>query len=280
MNMNEHLPPAPEDDGLLIPDVKPWSFDKHHFLMRYIDAFTNAMKKKGWTGLHYIDLFAGAGIENVEGRGLEWGSPLIAAHTRYPFTQLHLVEKRRQKFDALATRIEKIDLPDTPQMICGDANQIVNEVSQSIPRGSLSLAFLDPYGLHLDFQTVRVLAGDNRRRIDLIIFFPDRLDALRNWNAYYKGKPDSNLTRVLGTDSWELELNNSAPDRWADVLTKIYERQIRTLGFEHFDYERINDTEGRPLYRLIFCCKHRAGGDIWRKISLRKPDRQDSFQWD
>jgi hypothetical protein len=57
-----HLDP-PEDDGLYIPEVGAWSADKHHFLRRYIDAFTTAMKGKKWDGLHYIDLFASAGIE-------------------------------------------------------------------------------------------------------------------------------------------------------------------------------------------------------------------------
>ena len=57
--------PEPEDDGLFIPDVGPWSRDKHHFLRRYLHAFTEAMKAKNWHSLHYIDLFAGAGIERL-----------------------------------------------------------------------------------------------------------------------------------------------------------------------------------------------------------------------
>jgi hypothetical protein len=46
--------------------VGPWSAAKHHFLRRYIDAFTTAMRAKGWRGLNYIDLFASAGIERIE----------------------------------------------------------------------------------------------------------------------------------------------------------------------------------------------------------------------
>lgn len=56
----------PQDDGLCIPEVGEWSSDKHYFLQRYIDAFTSSMKNKGWSGLHYIDLFAGAGIERFQ----------------------------------------------------------------------------------------------------------------------------------------------------------------------------------------------------------------------
>ena len=58
--------PQPEDDGLITPVVNEWSRDKHHFLLRYVNAFTTAMRQKGWKGLHYIDLFAGAGIERLK----------------------------------------------------------------------------------------------------------------------------------------------------------------------------------------------------------------------
>ena len=61
--------PTPKDDGLFIPEVGEWSKDKHYFLARYIDAFTTAMKNKKWSGLHYIDLFAGAGVERLKDSG-------------------------------------------------------------------------------------------------------------------------------------------------------------------------------------------------------------------
>ena len=57
-----HSLPPPPDDRLPTDDVGEWSRDKHHFLWRYLDAFTTAMKKKKWSGLHYIDLFAGSGV--------------------------------------------------------------------------------------------------------------------------------------------------------------------------------------------------------------------------
>ena len=89
-----HELPVPEDDGLLTPEVGDWSRDKHHFLWRYLNAFTTAMRNKAWAGLHYIDLFAGAGIERLKGSGeLDWGSPLLAAQAKHPFAQLHLCEK-------------------------------------------------------------------------------------------------------------------------------------------------------------------------------------------
>jgi hypothetical protein len=99
--------PQPQDDGLYIPEVGEWSSDKHYYLMRYMDAFTTSMRDK-WHGLHYIDLFAGTGIERLrESKALEWGSPMLAAQTRFPFTRLHLCEKNRIRFKALTARIDR-----------------------------------------------------------------------------------------------------------------------------------------------------------------------------
>ena len=76
--MPDEEQPAPEEDGLVIPEVGEWAMKKHHFLQRYIDAFTKSMKGK-WKSLHYIDLYASAGLIRVDGHGLTWGSPMLAA---------------------------------------------------------------------------------------------------------------------------------------------------------------------------------------------------------
>ena len=84
--------PPPKDDGLYIPTVGRQSRDKHFFLRKYVDIFTTSMKGK-WKGLHYIDLFAGAGIERLRGSpDLAWGSPMIAAYAPKPCDKLHLCD--------------------------------------------------------------------------------------------------------------------------------------------------------------------------------------------
>jgi three-Cys-motif partner protein len=265
----------PGADGLVAPLVKPWSADKHYFLRRFIDGFTTAMRDK-WPELHYIDLFAGAGIEDVEGVGLDWGSPLIAAQAPHRFSRLHLCELDKEKFGALKTRIGAFAQPQMPQLLKGDANKKVGEIVQTLSQRSLSLAFLDPYALHLHYRTIQQIAT---RKADLIIFFPDHLDALRNWEAYYANDPESNLDLVLGTGEWRTRKAKTAPDRWIDVLREIYEQQLRKLGYSEFEYERIKRSDQRPLYRLIFCSKDKAGGKIWRGISNRSPDGQGHFHW-
>jgi three-Cys-motif partner protein len=267
---------SPVDDGLYIPIVGEWSRDKHYFLSRYIDAFTTSMKNKKWSGLHYIDIFAGAGIEKLKDSGeLDWGSPMIAAQSHFPFTRLHLCERVSKKYNALKKRISNVK-PES-QILHGDANEKIYDIVKEIPDGSLSLAFLDPYGLHLEFDTLRILSD---KRADLIIFFPDHLDALRNWEHHYLDNPDSNLDRCLGKGAnWRSFLMKAAPQNRVEVLRQLYEKQLREiLGYSFFEYERIK-MKGHFLYRLIFCSRHEIAAKLWRGISGIKPDGQRNFNW-
>ncbi len=260
----------PVDDGQYIPSVGQWSSDKHYYLGRYIDAFTTSMREK-WGALHYIDLFAGAGIERLEeSKVLEWGSPMLAARTRFPFSQLHLCEKSRVKYKALATRMSQVG-PDS-QILCGDANKRIDEIVQRVPaKGALSLAFLDPYGLHLEFETLRKLSDI---RADLIIFFPDHIDALRNREMHYLQDPNSNLDRCLGAGAnWRDLLDVTPTERHAEALRNLYVDQIRSLGYSEFEYQRIN-MKGHPLYILIFCSRSNLAARLWRGISTTESDSQ------
>lgn len=265
----------PSDDGHAIMEVGGWASDKHHFLRRYIDAFTIAMKNKPWPGgLHYIDLFAGSGIQKVKPTGeLIWGSPLIAAQCSY-FDSIHLCDIDIKYISALKARIQALGAQKQTKIYCGDANKKVSEIVKSLPQKSLSLAFLDPFGLHLHLSTIKVLAT---RRVDLIIFFPDYLDAVRNWKKYYKDKLHSNPDDVFGPSAdWRGLLESTPENKIAEALRDLYVEQIRMIGYTKFAYERIS-ARGTPLYLLIFCSHHRAGLIIWENISRTKPDGQRTW---
>jgi len=268
--------PKPEPDEFDKEDVGQWTADKHHFLRRYIDAFTTSMKNKKWDGLHYVDLFSGPGIVQIRDGELDWGSPLIAAQAPHKFSRLHLCDIKTKNIEALNQRLTRYPQPQEPQVICGDANDAVVDIVATIPKGTLTLAFLDPHGLHLTFDTLVALSN---RRADLIIFFPDHLDALRNWENVYQGNPDSNLDRVLGRNDWHKKMTSAPSSRWAEVLQELYKEKIRSLGYEYFEDERIAMPNGRYLYKLLFCANHPTAAQLWRRVSRQKRDGQiDLFE--
>ncbi|MEM6258984.1 MAG: three-Cys-motif partner protein TcmP [Planctomycetota bacterium] len=262
--------PEPEDDGLIVPEVKFHSRDKHYYLQRYLYAFSTSMQR--WKYRYYVDLFSGAGIERVKDFGLDWGPPLVAAQVPKPFTQMFFNDLDKKKSDALRQRLVAHPQPLQPVVYNEEADVAVKRIVTSIPKqGSLTLVFIDPYGLHISFDSIRLLS---QRRIDIIIFFPDRIDALRNWNEYYLDQDKSNLDSFLGTDLWRSVLPVTNPESHAEALRKIYENQLKTLGFNAFDYLRIRSKENKPLYRLIFATSHPMGLNLWRNIAQRESDGQ------
>ena len=255
---------SPEDDGLVCPEVGVWSKDKHHFLRRYIDICTKGMKN--WHTLHYVDLFASAGIERIKDVGtLEWGSALIAAQASPRFTQLHLCELKSDRLSALQKRLEQFPQPKAPQCICGDANEAVHQIISTIPtKNTLTLAFLDPYGLNIYYETVKALTAD--RKVDLMIYFPDAVDIARNIELHEQ-KDDSRLDRFLGMTTWRDATKEKNPVLQTEIIKNLYFGQMRKIGYEFADAERIGRTDGIPLYQILFFSKHETGMDFWRKIA-------------
>jgi three-Cys-motif partner protein len=192
------------------------------------------------------------------------------------FQQLHLVELDSKKFGALTTRLRQFAHLQEPQVLEGDANKRVEEIVRRIPTDSLSVAFLDPYGLHLHFDTLKAIA---KRKVDLIIFFPDHVDALRNWDMSYADDLHSNLDLVLGHAPWREQKAKTPQSGWVDMLSRLYIDQIRTLGYTEFEHERIKRRDSRPLYKLIFCARHKRAAEIWRGVSNEKLDRQKSLDF-
>lgn len=270
-------PEEPKEDGLIKEDIKRHTLEKHYYLTRYIDIFTTSMKKK-WKQLHYIDLFAGSGITELKNtEKLGWGSPLIAAQNpKNVFNKLHLCEKNKEKYQALKTRIKRIENPPEIQIFNADGNKKAKKIIDDIPRDSLCLFFLDPYGLHLNFETIKILS---QRRGDLIIFYPDKLDILRNWHKYYYDNSKSNLDLFLGDDSnWREVLSNTSPANYIDKLAETFQKQLNKIGYCYSGKERI-PGKGKSLYLLIFASKHKRGLEFWQKISSTKANGQKTFKF-
>jgi three-Cys-motif partner protein len=159
--------------------------------------FTSSMKGK-WDGLTYVDLFAGPGVCVVEGTGEELrGSPLLALDTQKPFDTVICVEQDDRARDALAQRIRARGRGNTAEVLPGDCNAIIGQVIGRMPRGFLSLVFIDPEGVSgLDADTMRALA--NRRLfVDLIILFPQQMSVNRNRWQWIGSVEDTPLDRVL-----------------------------------------------------------------------------------
>lgn len=272
------MPESSNDDGLLTPEIGRWGKRKYHFLKRYLELFSTGMKNR-WPQRYYLDLFASAGMARVrDSDEIVYTSALLAATMRDPFTRLVLCERDPLRVGALRERLTRFDLPNEPVVIAGDANQRIPDLLALIPsRDALTVTFADPFGLHLDFETVRAIAG---HRSDLIVLLPDKMDALRNWAKYYYDNPDSNLDRFMGESGWREILTESTKGTAAERLRDRYLERLRTLGYAHFGQERVSNDRGNEIYLLIFASRHSRGLDFWNKAKSVDETGQRSLEFD
>lgn len=224
-------------------------------------------------GVAYVDLFAGPGIGEVSGTGERFpGSPIIAASAPKAFVKILLCELDDECANACETRLRALVQPDRFQVFRGDCNSRVDDIARSIPERALTLAFLDPTGLHLWFETVTRLAAHGA--VDLLILFPDAVDIIRNERHLYFDDTESNLDRVLGPAAdWRkhvAQLSTADAPARRRLFATIYQKQLeRHLGYRHFATETIRGPHG-PLYRLIYATKHERGIDFWNKSVSRE----------
>lgn len=172
-------------DDLPVMCVRKWSEEKHYYIDKYLNIFSNAMNQK-WDGnLNYIDLFCGPGKSRVRETNNEFdGSPLISL--KYNFNQYIFVDKNEENVDILRTRTKNMGNFDKIRFIKGDCNEKVSEINKLVPKKSLSVVLIDPFSINFNFDSYKELTDD--RKMDLIIIFPLGMTIKRIMNKSEKEK--------------------------------------------------------------------------------------------
>jgi three-Cys-motif partner protein len=263
------------EDELPVRDVGLWTEDKLFFWNRYIDITTRAMvgHPKWPAGLVYVDLFAGPGICKLRDSGRRIpGSTLIAANAPKPFQAILAIELDSELAEALATRLKSTPAAAFAKVFQGNCNIAIDELVQHIPERALTLGFIDPESLNVDFETVKKLSQCGQ--VDLLILFADKMDLVRNVDRYERAKP-SVLDRMMGPHSrWRelwAQLTNRSTDNICRLFADEYKSQLATqLGYQAFR-EKVMESANGPIYRLIFASKNKKGLEFWDKVT--KKDR-------
>jgi three-Cys-motif partner protein len=261
-----------EPDGLPIwKKAGLWTQDKLYFWKRYLDITTKAMycNPAFPGGLVYVDLFGGTGVcalKDAPNRRLP-GSAIIAAHAAKPFRKIIVCERNRRSAKACRARLAATSAADRCDVLDGDCNELADQVVRKIPSRALTLTFIDPTGLDVQFSTVTKLA--NNARVDFFVLFADALDISRNCEHVYRADENSKLDQFLGPAcNWRKELDtlkNPSGVTRRKLFADIYTQQLeRLLGYRHFG-EKVMRCDGKPLYRLGYASKDRLGLKFWRE---------------
>ena len=282
------LPPLePTDDQLPMRSCKGlWTYDKLYYLNAYIDRFIVSMRHKNWRAIHYIDLFAGPGKNVLPDGKIIAGSPLIALSQKHPFDRYFFSDLDPANVAALKQRCIRQNAPN-PKITfrIGDANEVVKQVLKDINLidkpiidkwSSLNLAFLDPQGLELHWETVENLAS---RRTDMIIYY-SQMGISREAPREIQQQPPSILDLFFGDTGWRQIYQQHQRGEEAFLhraLLDYYKSKLGAFGYRVDDplsEPMFINSKNAPMYRLLFVCKSPLGNKFWADITRNLPSGQ------
>jgi three-Cys-motif partner protein len=152
--------------------------------------------------------------------------------------------------------------------MCAEINDLDGQWIKG-KRSTLNLAFLDPEGLELSWETVKTLAQVGR--MDLIINFSTM--GINRMARSELNSPNGKLDRFFGTDEWRAcyrDHTNATQRRQAWIA--LYLKRLKAFGYqvsENPELESIpvHNSRGAQVYSLIFASKHPLGGKFWQSAS-------------
>jgi three-Cys-motif partner protein len=267
--------------------VGPWAAAKLDALEAYLKFYCQALSKQTFTRV-YIDAFAGATVAKVRGSGIPsepspffdeaddtaaqtefiLGSPVRALNVPHGFHRYYF-------FDLDATRAETLReataVRDGVAVQVGDCNPLICSLAPSLSaRNIRGVAFLDPYGAHLEWATLKALAATGT--MEVVINFPVAM-AINRLITRSGDVPDrwsDQLTACFGTDEWRTLAYRRDIDLFgnevttknggvAEALLDLYVGRLKSI-FPHVATPRlIHNTRNAPLYYLIWAGPNKLG---------------------
>jgi len=269
-----------EDDGLLIPnDLGPWTEDKFDLIRLYCHIFSSAMKNK-WTRV-YVDLYAGSGLCQIEGRSqVLLGSPLIALSVDAPFDRYIFCESDLGRFSALKTRVERSYPQHTIHLIPGRFEEHTDQICSLIPDKSLALCFVDPFDCDFNIDDLKTISK-SARGVDFLCLLALQMDAKRNVQNYLQ--PDSKIDRMIGNTTWRARWNSRADihEDFAKFLAVEFARSMSEVGYLETPLHQMKAVKTHdknvPLYYIAMFSKHPRAYDLWKKVLISSTPQRSLF---
>lgn len=280
------------DDSLRAAEVGPWANEKLYALEGYLDYYTKRLKKQPQWKTIYLDAFAGGGRAVIRKKNPKqdpslqaalWDEPAAPEQTAFvrgsPRRALEIANPFDSYIfiDADPTRVAmlnelKAEFAGQRQISVrkGTADEQIAWVLSHNPdkRRHRGIAFLDPFGAHLEWRSVEALAKTGL--FEVIINFPLHMCLNRlmtkdpeirdTWRAQLDGfLPAGWFEQVYESVSHLLgEEVRKRPDA-LDALLAWYRKKLEeTFGFVS-EPRLIKNTRGGPLYYLLWAGPNVAG---------------------
>lgn len=266
-----------------IDKIGIWSEIKLEIIKDYACAYTRIMKNQDWCkGYIYIDAFAGAGkhISRRTGEMIQ-GSPLNALEIKPPFTEYHFIDLVEERADVFRQIAEK-----NPNVYAyhGDCNEILRtKIFPMLTYNTFkrALCILDPYGLHLKWESIKAAA--ELKTVDIFINFPI-MDMNRNvlFEDFSKAAPEDieRMNDLWGDESWKQLFYREQKTLFGDkyhiriedyqVLAKEFCNKLKQVGFNDVPKPILmRNIKNGPLYYLCFASQKAVAKNIVNDIFNR-----------
>jgi three-Cys-motif partner protein len=270
----------PVFEAVKFDEIGVWSELKHEIVKEYAAAYSKifSAKKQHHFKHYYIDAFSGAGlhISRVTAEVVP-GSPLNALTVQPPFQKCFFIDLDGKKISLLRSLTKE----DTRvQLFEGDCNEVLRD--KILPQVRYdqferALCLLDPYGLHLDWEIIRLAAQS--KTIDIFLNFPI-MDMNRNaiWRNP-EGMPQRGIERMnrfWRNDSWrhaayeeELTLFGMWPRKTDNsAIVKAFQKRLQEVaGFAHVpEALAMKNSSGAEVYYLFFASHNPSAGRIAQSL--------------
>jgi three-Cys-motif partner protein len=256
-----------EEDGLYRPTISSHSLEKLRRHNRYAELFSKAMHKK-WPQRAYVGLYAGAGRAVVKETGaLVETSALAVFRQEVPLTKYIFVDADTRCIHALEARIAALNRPFDVTLINREVNAAVGDIINAMPaygaeRGLISLCFVDPFRVDLDFDVIRRLS---RFKMDFLVMLPLGYDLRRNLHLYLANQDDLRVATLIGAPDWRDEWRaERRPDRYlVRFVLRKFDEAMERLGFRQRELKDTVSVKvtgmGVYIYSLALYTRHELG---------------------
>ncbi|MBI3013208.1 MAG: three-Cys-motif partner protein TcmP [Elusimicrobia bacterium] len=267
--------------------IGSWSVQKLKLLEKYLAAYVKVLARQDWCrGYEYIDAFAGTGKPKTkdEEKYVD-GSPRIALDLGMPFTKYHFVEQsdwRVKELEKLKLEFEDRNIEIYP----GDCNEVLREkILPGLPYGSnkRAIAFLDPFGMELQWKTMKDIA--NVETVEIILNFPtmaiNREILRRNPEKIPESKKQK-MSQFWGTENWTVDLYDEEQTLFGPELVRkkqtgkefglVFKNRLSQI-FKHCTSPVLmTNSNSAPLYCIMFAGHNATGAKIADQI-LKKYEK-------
>jgi three-Cys-motif partner protein len=264
--------------ALTFDEIGYWSEIKLDIIKRYAQEYSRILSKREFYHV-YIDAFAGSGKHySKTTNDLVSGSPEIALNTKPPFKEYYFIDIDGDKIAQLNKSV--LGRPEA-HVLKGDCNKrLLLDVFPKIKwedyrRG---LCLLDPYGLNLNWEVIKI-AGQ-MKSIEIILNFPV-MDMNRNvlWRNP-EGVDPADIKRMnsfWGDESWKEVAYYKTPNLFGEVVEFKENNRTIALAFQKrlkevakFKYVPepipMQNSTGNIIYYLFFASQNQKGEEIAKYI--------------